>query len=178
MLYESSLPVELYASILGHLDYKSLLKCMQVGGGFFTFIPHFRHFLQVCSLFRELINDTASLQYAIELAAAGQVNGPETSATSSAIRLEALKKHQSSWDSLKWSRELRFPMESGGLWELYGGVLAQSTAEGMLTFMQLPSDLRSIEEKVWTLGKFGFVVRDIGMDPSQDLLVLIQSPNW
>ena len=118
------------------------------------------------------------MQYTFELAAAGQVNGPESSAASSASRLEALKKHQSSWDNLKWSRELCIPMESGGLWELYGGVLAQSTAEGTLTFLQLPSDLRSIEEKVWTLGKFGFVVRDFGMDPSQDLLVLIQSPDW
>lgn len=118
------------------------------------------------------------MQYTIELAAAGQVNGPETSGASSASRLEALKKHQASWDSLKWSRELRIPMEGGGLWELYGGVLAQSTAEGTLTFMQLPSDLRSIEEKVWTLGNLGLVVRDFGMDPSQNLLVLIQSPDW
>ena len=118
------------------------------------------------------------MQYAIELAAAGQVNGPETSGTSSASRLEALKKHQSSWDNLKWSRELRIPMKGGGLWELYGGVLAQSTAEGTLTFTQLPSDLKSIEEKVWTLRNLGVVVRDFGMDPSQDLLVLIQSPDW
>ena len=119
------------------------------------------------------------MQYIIELAAAGQVNGPEASGTSSASRLEALKKHQSSWDNLKWSRELRIPMEHGGLWEFYGGVLAQSTAGGTLTFTQLPSDLRSIEEKVWTLGpNLGVVVRDFGMDPSQDLLVLIESPNW
>lgn len=119
------------------------------------------------------------MQYIIELAAASQVNGPQTSDTSSASRLEALKKHQSSWGSLKWSRELRIPMEDGGLWELYGGVLAQSTGQGTLTFMQLPSDLRSIEGKVWTLGpNLGLVVRDFGMDPSQDLLVLIESPNW
>jgi hypothetical protein len=135
--------------------------------------------MQVCSLFRELINDSAALQYIIELAAAGQVNGPEAPGTSSASRLEALQKHQSSWDNLKWSRELRIPMERGGLWELYGGVLAQSTAEGTLTFTQLPSDLRSIEEKVWTLGpNFGVAIRDFGMDPSQDLLVLVESPNW
>jgi hypothetical protein len=119
------------------------------------------------------------LQYIIELAAAGQTNGPETSSISSASRLEALKKHQSSWGNLKWSRELRIPMEDGGLWELFGGVLAQTTAEGTLTFTQLPSDLRSIDEKVWTLGpSLGLVVRDFGMDPSQDLLVLIERPNW
>ena len=120
------------------------------------------------------------MQYIIELAAAGQVNGPKASVTSSASRLEALKKHQSSWDNLKWSRELRIPMKDGDVWELYGGVLAQGTREGALTFTQLPSDLRSIEEKNWTLGRsdLGVVVRDFGMDPSQDLLVLIESPNW
>lgn len=35
-----SLPAELYIFILKHLDYKSLLKCMQVGGCWpFRFIP-------------------------------------------------------------------------------------------------------------------------------------------
>lgn len=120
------------------------------------------------------------MQYIIELAAAGQTNGPEViSGTTSSSRLEALKNHQSSWGSLKWSRELRIPMEDGGLWELYGGILAQSTEEGAsLTFIQLPSDLRSIEEKAWTLADLGLVVRDFGMDPSQDLLVLIERPDW
>ena len=37
----------------------------------------------------------------------------------------------------------------------------------------------AIHEKVWTLGpSLGLVVRDFGMDPSQDLLVLIERPNW
>lgn len=110
---------------------------------------------------------------------AGQINGPEASGISSASRLESLKKHQSNWGSLKWSRELRIPMEDGDSWELYGGVLGQSTADGRLIFTQLPSDLRSIEEKVWTLGpNLGLVVQDFGMDPAQDLLVLVGSPSW
>ena len=119
------------------------------------------------------------MRYIIELAAAGQIDGPEASSIPLASRLEALRKHQSSWGNLKWSRELRIPMENGGLWGLYGGILAQSTIQGTLTFTQLPSDLRSIEEKVWTLGpNLGLVVRDFCMDPSQDLLVLIEGPNW
>ncbi|KDR85356.1 hypothetical protein GALMADRAFT_108380 [Galerina marginata CBS 339.88] len=155
------LPTELYSNILEALDYQDLLTCMQV-----------------CSLFRELIRGTASLQYVIELAVAGQRDGSNCTA-SSATRLKLLRRHQSAWNDLKWSREVRIPMRNGGLWELYGGVLGQSTQEGTLVFSQLPSDLRSIEAKEWTLGPdFGITISDFAMDPMQDLLILIESPNW
>lgn len=62
---------------------------------------------------------------------------------------------------------------------MYGGVLAQSDEEGGISFFRLPSDLRSIEEKQWSLGpSFPCLVRDFGMDPSQDLLILIENPRW
>lgn len=132
----------------------------------------------MCSLFRDLILETASLQYIIELAVAKQINGPP-SAVSSSRRLELLKNYQSAWKNLKWSREVKIPIESGGLWELYGGVLAQNRADGAIVFHQLPSDLRSIDARTWTLGPdFGMMIRDFAMDPSQDLLVLIESPDW
>lgn len=121
---------------------------------------------------------TASLQYIIELALAKQIDGPLSTAPSSG-RLELLKNHQSAWENLEWSREVKIPMENGGLWELYGGVLAQSKDDGAIVFHQLPSDLRSIDAKTWTVGPdFGMIVRDFAMDSSQDLLVLIESPDW
>lgn len=94
------------------------------------------------------------------------------------MRLKLLQEHQVSWDRLSWSREVKIPMRQGGLWELYGGVLAQSTEEDTIIFNQLPSDLRSIEEREWTLGDFGMTVCDFAMDPSQNLLVLIENPDW
>lgn len=97
---------------------------------------------------------------------------------SSAHRLEQLDKHTSAWKNLKWSREITIPMEDGTLWELFGGVLVQNTIDNRLHIWQLPSDLRGIEEKKWTLGpNFGFTVADVAMDPLQDLLVLIDGIN-
>ncbi|KAF8913014.1 hypothetical protein CPB84DRAFT_1760123 [Gymnopilus junonius] len=79
-----------------------------------------------------------------------QSTGWKRSFISSAKRLKLLKKHQITWDRLSWSREIKIPMREGGLWELYGGVLAQST--GRYNYLQSTS--------------FGFVVhRRKGMDP-------------
>jgi hypothetical protein len=69
-------------------------------------------------------------------------------------------------------------MLPGGIWELYGGVLAQKGPDGSVTFRQLPSHCRIIKEREWSVKDFGFNIRDLGMDPSQDLLVLIESPQW
>ncbi|KAG5653347.1 hypothetical protein H0H81_000969 [Sphagnurus paluster] len=66
-------------------------------------------------------------------------------------------------------------MSRAGLWELCSGVLAQNNPDKSLTFHRLPSLYRSIEEKEWTLEGFGFPLRDFGMDPSQDLLVLVEA---
>lgn len=127
---------------------------------------------------KDLVDQTPTLQYTINLAVAGQESSC-AGVDSPAALLDALKRHQNAWDELKWSRQLRLPMRSGGLWELYGGVLAQSDEEGGIFFYRLPSDLRSIEEKQWSLGpSFPCPVRDFAMDPSQDLLLLIENPRW
>lgn len=96
------------------------------------------------------------------------------------MRLQILRNHQSAWHDLHWGEDKRIKMLRGGLWELYGGVLAQSNPEGNLVFARLPSTFRSIEEKHWviTTDNLGFAVRDFGMDTSQDLLVLIENPRW
>jgi len=67
-------------------------------------------------------------------------------------------------------------MRDGGLWELYGGVLAQQESDGAFHFLRLPSDLRSIEELRWSVAPNGHIaVRDFGIEPSQDLLALVES---
>ena len=67
-------------------------------------------------------------------------------------------------------------MHAGGVWELYGGVLAQGTSPRGLTFTQLPSKLRGIEQKTWALDDVGVKIRDFGMDPAQDLLAIVVKP--
>ena len=164
-----------------NLDHRTLLTCMQVWAspcllstGFMLFaIP------QVCNSFRNIITTTTSLQYIIELALAGQVDNPQCN-LSAAARIDILRKHQSASRTLDWSRKYSISLGSGGLWELYGGVFGMSTTDGALAFHQLPSDLRSVEQKMWTIGPdFGIrEMRDFTMDPAQDLLVLFETPDW
>lgn len=125
-----------------------------------------------------MIACTANLQLTIELYAAGQEKGPSNPEFRPADQLDALKKREAAWDELKWAKEVRVPMLNGGLWELYGGVLAQNDGQGTITFHRLPSICRSIEEAEWTIDGFGHPIRDFGMDPAQDLLVLVESPRW
>ena len=173
-----SLPVEVYIQFMENLDYRSLLSCMLVCFHFILVRASCIYLsYQVSRLFRDLISGTASLQYIIELAAAGQRDEPLCK-MSSTKRLEMLRHHQTSWKDMKWTRDYRIPMEAAGVWELYGGVLGQSTHSGALRFHQLPSDLRSIDEKTWSVGPFNDIpMRDFGMDPSEDLLVIIASIN-
>lgn len=66
-------------------------------------------------------------------------------------------------------------MHKGGVWELYGGVLAQAfSGHRKLGFTQLPSVIRGIEEKQWVIEDVGVKIRDFGMDPAQDLLIVLE----
>lgn len=125
-----------------------------------------------------MINDTASLRLIIELYATGQQDGFVDPRVNPTDRLDALRRHTIAWEELTWVTEQRLSMLDGGLWELYGGVLAQSNLNGDIAFRQLPSEIRSIAERDWTIGGFDFIVRDFGMDPLQDLLVLVEDPKW
>lgn len=91
-------------------------------------------------------------------------------------RLARLKLRQAAWDCLKWTNDRRIDMLVGQVWELYGGVLAQSTPDRVIFFRQLPSHYRGIEEKTWTVDASEFNMRDFSMDPSQDLLVVAERP--
>ncbi|OJT10824.1 hypothetical protein TRAPUB_12693 [Trametes pubescens] len=113
-------------------------------------------------------------QYKIELAAAGMEDGPPSTLTS-AERLRVLKAHQEAWDKLAWTSREEVPMHQGGVWELYGGVLAQGDGSRTLAFKQLPSAIRGIEEREWRIEDVGVNIRDFGMDPAQDLLVVIEN---
>ncbi|EMD42146.1 hypothetical protein CERSUDRAFT_147732 [Gelatoporia subvermispora B] len=155
------LPDELLVQVLEELDFRTLARCRQV-----------------CKLLLTIINGAAALQYKIELGVAGMENGPSRAPFGTADRLARLKKHQQAWDALQSHEPIRWiSMEERGVWELYGNVLAQAKDPTTLCFQQLPSIIRGIDSKEWTLENFDFVIRDFGMDPAQDLLVLVQSPH-
>jgi hypothetical protein len=56
--------------------------------------------------------------------------------------------------------------------ELAGGVFATVSGD-TITFVELPSRIRGTSTHKWSY-ELGFEPRDIGMDPSQDLLVLVE----
>ncbi|KAF8640379.1 hypothetical protein AX17_000049 [Amanita inopinata Kibby_2008] len=155
----SVLPPELIANILEHLDLPSLLLCRTVS-----------------STFHNLIEASITFQYKIELAISGQEDGGHYTV---ATRRTMLKQHQAAWDDLQWTRDRRVPMFHGGLWELYGNVLAQNSPDrATLYFKQLPSQCRGVEERDWTIDVRSYRLRDFGMDPAQNLLILVEHPRW
>jgi hypothetical protein len=124
-----------------------------------------------------LVDGTAELQYCIQLAVAGMEDGPPSS-MSPAERLDKLRQYMTAWDALEWGPNETIEMSAGNLWELYGGVLAQCVSDGGIKLRQLPSDHRCIKSDIWFVETLGIHVRDFTMDPSQDLLVLIENPTW
>ncbi|KAI0372456.1 hypothetical protein BV20DRAFT_940120 [Pilatotrama ljubarskyi] len=153
----TSLPPELLASILLELDLRSLVRCRRV-----------------CILLKDIIDQDVRVQYQIELAAAGMEDGPPSTLTA-ADRLRMLKARQEAWDRLAWTSREEVAMARGGVWELYGGVLAQAEGTRTLVFKQLPSATRGIEGREWRIEDVGVDIRDFGMDPSQDLLVIMEN---
>lgn len=103
-------------------------------------------------------------------------NGPP-SVMGHADRLSMLRDGQAAWHTLQWFASKDVRMSQGSLYELYGGVLAQSNySSGRgLVFRRLPSQYRSIQEHVWSL-ELDFILRDFTFDPAHDLLVLIGQP--
>ncbi|KAH7907929.1 hypothetical protein BJ138DRAFT_1128806 [Hygrophoropsis aurantiaca] len=156
-LQASRLPPELLELVFGELDIPSLLNCKKV-----------------CRLFCAIISKNTGLQYATELFAAGMDDGPHSSADKP-VRLSALQSHQHCWDTMKWDPTAgSINMEDGNAWELCGGVLCQNISGGGVSCFQLPSQFKGIEAKRWIVPNPGFSVRDFTMDPSQDLLMLLE----
>ena len=117
------------------------------------------------------------LQYRIALFASGMVDGPPGSLTTSE-RLELLRRYEASWKNIKWSKDRTFTFPSGGFGgrKLYGNVWAhrREPERDAIDFVQIPSRLRGIPMRQWTL-RFDFAVQNFSMDPSQDLLVTIET---
>ena len=114
-----------------------------------------------------------TLQYRIALFVSGMVDGPPGNLSTSE-RLELLRRYEASWKNFEWSEHNTVDYSHGPAWEFYGNVWGHSRGSDAIDFVQLPSRLRGISLRQWTL-RFDFDVRDFSMDPSQDLLVTIKN---
>ncbi|KAF8266414.1 hypothetical protein EI94DRAFT_1733136 [Lactarius quietus] len=156
MMLFSSLPTELTIRILTLSDPTELV-----------------HFREVNRFFKSLIDETTTFQYRIALFASGMVDGPPGNLSTSE-RLDLLRRHEACWRKVEWNEHNTILKPSGAVWELYGNVWGHGSGSNAIDFVQLPSRLRGIPMRQWTL-RFDFSVRDFSMDPSQDLLVTIEN---
>jgi len=117
------------------------------------------------------------MQYIIELCSTHEDGSKRLDPTH---KLQLLREQKVAWQNLDWTSKCSVPKRGGNTWELFGNVLAQSNEEGDISFVQLPSGLRNIKKKEWTVNRseWAFKVRDFVMDPSQDLLVIVKAPKW
>lgn len=130
----------------------------------------------MCRTLRVLVDESTALQYIITLASAGACNNPLDSSSTSE-KLSSLRRYDDAWRTLTYTDHTVLPMPTGSLWELYGGVWAHSVGKKDIHFIQLPSQLRGIEKRDWTLS-FDFPMRDFTFDPSQDLLVVMEASGY
>ncbi|KAH9943590.1 hypothetical protein B0H21DRAFT_748585, partial [Amylocystis lapponica] len=113
------LPVETVIAILKWLDCRHILLCTSV-----------------CKTLREIVKKSVELQYQIELAADGMVDGPpglmaqmhgDGLLMTTADRLELLLDQRRRWRMLDWTRRVMVPIPGACYaYELAGGVFAKS----------------------------------------------------
>lgn len=157
----NSLPNELLNLVLEHLEPAFLLRCRRV-----------------CRVLHTLIAESPSLQYNIELFAANLIDGPP-SGIGKSTRLSTLRAHQRAWEAVRWSSAHDISLTAAEMspdlsaWELVGGVFAAAVGHHF-RFIQLPSTIRGISRREWTIPNIGFVMKDFAMDRSQNLLVVIE----
>ncbi|KAI0058434.1 hypothetical protein BV25DRAFT_1919318 [Artomyces pyxidatus] len=147
------MPLELTEGVLEHLDLVTILACRLVSRA-----------LRTC------VDTSMKLQYLIALAANGMQDGPPGN-FDLAERFSMLQKHEEAWRNLQWSEVTTIPI--GRFGKLHGNVWAHWSSDTKISFCQLPSRLRAIEQRSWEV-ECGLPLPGFGIDPSQDLLVLVE----
>ncbi|TFY60917.1 hypothetical protein EVJ58_g4844 [Rhodofomes roseus] len=170
-LYSSSrmlcLPVEIVIPILSYLDYKGLLTCRAV-----------------CRAFHDVVKHSLELQYKIELAADGLVDGVGVNLTT-AERLALLLDRRKRWRTLDWMSRTAVSVPGAcQAYELVDGVLCKSMMSGAplygpgshhLNATWLPT--RAHTPRSLVREDIGVATRDFAIDPSQDLIAFVDADN-
>ncbi|KAI0795917.1 hypothetical protein C8Q75DRAFT_744368 [Abortiporus biennis] len=156
------LPHELVAEILTYLHFRDLLRVTTL-----------------CRTLNQTVTHSVELQYKIELGADGMVDGPRTPGSMPiADRLRLLLDRRKRWQNLDWTQQITLPLHGAcQAYEMVAGVFAKTmtipghTGSRYLACTWLPT--RS--EPAHTLVKedIGIPSRDFAIDPSQDLIALV-----
>jgi hypothetical protein len=168
-----NLPLEIHLQIFWLLSAPQIARCREVNRIFHLVSSLIlMSYLKVCAYFKEAIENSVALQYAIELAICGYKDGPHTDHApdnTPAARLRKLKRHVDAWNDLQWV-ESRIVVPDRGPYSLRDGVLVALGSDSV-TCVQFPSPIRKLPLRVWTLSNIH--AHGLAADPPNDLLVLI-----
>ena len=137
---------------------------------------------QTCRTLNVVMHDALELQYRVELEADGLVDGPRCSGSlTTAARLDLLLDRRRRWRQLNWARAATVSLTGTcQAYEMVGGVFAKSmgglaedgwTGSKHLIMTWLPS--RDQEAHSITREDLGIASRDFAIDPTQDLIALV-----
>ena len=127
----------------------------------------------MCKSLRDVIDDSLELQYHIELAVDGLVDGINCP-LSTADRLKCLLEQRLRWRYLDWRQTERIPVAGNcQAYELVDGMFAILKGFGSrhLSLTKLPSATNSTQKI--EREDVGLRTRDFAMDPSQDLIAFV-----
>lgn len=111
------------------------------------------------------------LQYYLLLARSGLVN-IQSAAPDLTTKLKCLKEYRARWQTLEWVVSYSFPLDTNRLWELSGGVFAQSEEASTISFRQLMSVSSSQDMQQWSI-ETNVPMKDFGFDLPSELVVLV-----
>ncbi|KAH8111595.1 hypothetical protein DFH11DRAFT_1690281 [Phellopilus nigrolimitatus] len=164
------IPPEIVVTVFSNLDWRTLVRCSVV-----------------CRFWRQLIRETLALQYKIELGANGVDDGP-AGGLSVTERMRLLLERRRAWRALDFKRCV--PMSTPGechAYELVGGVFAKAmNPQGVMGLVSNPGSRHLSLIKLPSAGAegesivredVGLLCRDFAMDPTQDLIALLEQPN-
>jgi len=152
------IPEELLEHALLNADVRTIVRCRQVS-----------------KQFNDLISNSASIQYKVELALDNQQDGPQEEMVVSE-RLQALRARRAAWASGQFVHgEACFADRSN--WAFAGTHLAWMTDSRQLEVMRIPCTITGVVEEyrsllVQTISED--IIQALAIDPAQDLLVLMK----
>ncbi|KAI0063912.1 hypothetical protein BV25DRAFT_1914965 [Artomyces pyxidatus] len=132
------LPEDVFIEIFEISDYRAILACQAT-----------------CRSLSKIVTGSVSLQYKIELAACGMLDGPRNEHTAGmAERLRRLRLYDAAWRQLKWTAKTSFPHLADRFWpaiEAGGALVAHMPSNSAVDapgpiLQQIPSQLRGVEE--------------------------------
>ncbi|KAG8970586.1 hypothetical protein FRC03_006715 [Tulasnella sp. 419] len=172
-----ALPLEIISSILLELDWKDLIQCQSL-----------------CKFIDDLFRTTTAIRYKIQLGRHCMIHNPSIDTHSSSKRLEKLGEFTNAWATLKATRTTSFKIPSyWSVYDLQQGIFVHGVMDSTvdldeanhlhhecttaLRFYKFPSTLGDSDDYAWSFPSLGIPVNEMTIDPSMDLLVLLEKPS-